>query len=350
MSRELYVSSTTSASLRDYTEQPLKAGQVRIKAEHGAAKHGTELAFLKGYGGARGGFDREMQVFTGGSGKANPSPIVPGNMVVGRVVELGADVTSFKIGDRVLTYGGFRETAVADARQGVHGDGVVMVPMPETLDWRSAVCIDPAAFALAAVRDGNVRVGDAAAIFSLGAIGLIGVQWARLAGASPIIAVDPLESRRKLALTLGADICLDPLACDAGLEIKKATKKRGVDVAVEYSGSAAALQSALKSVAFGGTVVCGAFPPPYGAGLDFGAESHMNRPRIVFSRACSDPNADHPRWDQARIWETCWNAICAGKIRGEQIVEPVVPFGEAPAAYIRMVADPASSIKLGVKF
>ena len=45
--------------IQDYEEQALEPGQVRIRSEFGAAKHGTEMAMIKGYAGERGRFDRE---------------------------------------------------------------------------------------------------------------------------------------------------------------------------------------------------------------------------------------------------------------------------------------------------
>ena len=143
---------------------------------------------------------------------------------------------------------------------------------------------------------------------------------------------------------------LDPSKCDAGVEIKKLTAKRGVDVAIEYSGSVPGLQGALRSVAFGGTVVAGAAPPAYSAGLDFGSEAHLNRPNIIFSRACSDPNREHPRWNEDRIYDLCWRLICEGKINGEKIVAPVVPFDDLLVEYPKIETHPELNIKLGVKF
>lgn len=350
MPREVYAESPDKVFLRDYAEAPLKTGQLRLASEFAASKHGTELAFLKGYAGARGPWDGDLKVFKGGEGHAGPQPTVPGNMVVGRVSELGPAVSNFKLGERILCYGPFRQSHVLEAKEAVLGDGRVLARIPDSLDWRAAVCLDPGAYALAAVRDGNLRPGDVAAIFSLGAIGLMAVQWARRIGAERVIAVDPLESRRNLALKLGADLALDPRSCDAGLEIKKASRNRGADVAVEYSGSSQALQAALRGLAFGGTVVCGAFPPPFGAGLDLGAEAHMNRPKIVFTRAASDPNADHPRWTMERLWQSCWKAIAEGVLTGEGILDPVVALEQAPEAYAKMIQRPDSAVKLGVKF
>ena len=63
-----------------------------------------------------------------------------------------------------------------------------------------------------------------------------------------------------------------------------------------------------------GIVVAGAWPGSYPAGLDFGAEAHMNRPRIIFSRACSEPNPDYPNWDENRIFDVVWRLLSNGAL------------------------------------
>lgn len=76
------------------------------------------------------------------------------------------------------------------------------------------------------------------------------------------------------------------------LDRRRASRKRGVHVAVEYSGSLGALQAAIRTVAFGGNVVAGAFPPAYSAGLDLGGEAHINISNMIFWRACPGPAGD----------------------------------------------------------
>lgn len=68
---------------------------------------------------------------------------------------------------------------------------------------------DPAEFALGAVRGANIRVSEKVTIFSMGAIGLMAVQIARLSGAMLVIAVDPIPLRREMALKHGSDQDLD---------------------------------------------------------------------------------------------------------------------------------------------
>jgi len=343
MPREIVLISVDEAEIREYEEPELREGQVRVKTEFGSPKHGTELAFFKGYTRHRGPYDKELGAFTMEPGPAEPSgPVRMGNMFVGAVTGLGPGVRTRAVGDRVLSYGPLRET------QTVHEDRCWL--MPEGLSPKSAVCLDPADFAMAAVRDGHVRVGDAVAVFGMGAIGLMAVQIARLSGAQPVIAVEPFANRRGAAAACGADRVLDPAEGDVGLEIRRATENRGVDVAIEYSGAMRAMQAALRAVAYGGNVVSGAFPGPYEAGLDFGAEAHLNIPNILFSRACSRPDRDHPRWDEPRIYATCWRLICEGKLTGEPVVDPVVPFDDLVAELPKIASDPGANIKLGVTF
>lgn len=341
MPRELWSLEPGKMELREYEAPDAGEGQVVVQSRYAAAKHGTEMGAVKGYSTQRGQYDRELQVFPEpGQGRGGPARV--GNMFVGTITGVGAGVEDFAEGDEVLSYGPFREVHVVSSGR--------CWKMPDGFSWKSAVCLDPADFAMGAVRDGQVRVGDAVAVFGMGAIGLMVVQVARLSGAYPIIAVDPLENRRQAAEACGADLTFDPMACDAGVEIKLATGKRGADVCIDYSGNVHALQAAIRAVAFGGNVVPGSAPAPYGAGLDFGAEAHFNRPNLIFSRACSEPNREHPRWDEKRIYATCWRLLTEGKLTGEPIVTPVVGFEDLVMAYPKIASDPGENIKLGAYF
>ncbi|HET6428653.1 MAG TPA: zinc-binding alcohol dehydrogenase [Phycisphaerae bacterium] len=345
MPRQLLGVGTTDFGLYEYEEPELKPDQIRVRSEFTAAKHGTELAGRKGYAAHRGRFDRERGLFEMPQRAAPPAKGTPGgagNMTVGTITEAGAEVEGLAVGDRVLIHGGFRQTHTRPAK------GVWKIPAG--LSAASAVCLDPADFAMGAVRDGHIRVGDNVAVFGTGAIGLMAVQLARLAGAAMVIAADPLPTRRALAGRLGADLLLDPTACDAGLELKKATGWRGVDVAIDYSGVVAAMQACLRGVAYGGNVVAGAFPAPYAAGLDLGAESHQYIPNIVFTRSCSEPNRDYPRWDEKRILETCLAWLIDGRLTGEGVVTPVVRFEDLPTEFPKIVTEPDTYIKIGATY
>jgi threonine dehydrogenase-like Zn-dependent dehydrogenase len=262
-------------------------------------------------------------------------------MCVGEVTELGEDVGEFRLGQKVAGYGGIREEHVWDANN--------TRTLPQGVPWQAAVCLDPANFALGAIRDGHVRLDDAVAVFGMGAIGLMAVQFAKIAGAFPVIAVEPVPLRQNIAAKCGADLVFDPTTSDAGLEIKKATDRRGADVSIEYSGHSSALQAAIRGAAYGSNVVCGAWAKPFDAGLDFGSEAHFNRVSIVFTRSCSEPNPDHPSWDEDRLLDVAWCHLMSGVVSCEKVVTPMVRFDELAQAYPKIV-DPTENVKIEVEF
>ena len=341
MPTELIAPAREEVAFREYESPPLSPNQVRVRSRYGAAKHGSEMAMFQGYAGHRGNYDGELHIFTQESQMVK-YPNGLGNMCVGEVTEIGKEVQDISLGDTVFAHGSFRQEHVWRADHARK--------LPDGVPWQAAVCLDPADFALGAVRDGHIRLGDAVAVFGMGAIGLFVVQLAKLAGAYPVIAVDPISLRRDVAEECGADIVMDPTSCDAGLEIKLATDRRGADVCVDYSGHYSALQAALRGVAYLGTVVAGAWPGSYPAGLDLGAEAHFNRPTIVFSRACSEPNPEYPNWDETRIFSVVWRLLCDGSLKAEPVVQPVVPFNDLLEEYPKIANAPEENVKLGVEF
>ena len=323
MPKELVAIAPRQPVLRDYEDGPLPADSVRVQVEFGAPKRGTEMTMYYGLRGA--GFPQGL-----------------GNMCVGKVSEIGSEVEGVEIGERVAGYGHLKETHTWNAQR--------ILKMNERMTWKEAVCYDPAHFALAAVRDGQVRVGDRVAVFGLGALGLMSQQFAKIAGADFVAVVDPIEGRRAVAEKTGADLVLDSTACNVGEALKEATGGLGVDVAIETSANYHALDDAIRSVAFEGTVVVVGWAKECKGGLDLGAVAHFNIPNLIFARANSDPNRDHPRWSFGRIIDTCWKWLSEGRFDCEDIVAPVVPFADAAAAYEEMDNHPERSVKLGVSF
>jgi threonine dehydrogenase-like Zn-dependent dehydrogenase len=113
---------------------------------------------------------------------------------------------------------------------------------------------DIASTGIAGAESGNVRLGDAVAVFAQGPIGLCATVGARLRGASVIIAVDPIASRREMARRFGATVVIDPGATDAVAEIKRLTGGRGVDVAIEALGRQETFDACLRATRAGGTI------------------------------------------------------------------------------------------------
>ena len=279
MPRELIAIAPGEPRIQEYEEPRLQSGQVRIQSAFSSPKHGTEQGPYKGISVSNTShWDPRLNLAIPGNPEiAFPFPL--GNMTVGTVTEIGPEVDQFRIGDRVFGYLPIRETHTVSEES--------IFSAPEGMSSEAIVYWDPAVFALGAVRDANMRLGEKAAVFGLGAIGFMVLQMARLSGAELLIAVDPLENRRKLAVQHGADLVFDPTTEDVAMKIKKATNDRGVDVSIEASGAYPGLHEAIRCVHVGGLVVPLAAYKGNCNSLQLDAEWHRNRVTMRSSRACT---------------------------------------------------------------
>ena len=183
-----------------------------------------------------------------------PLPAVAGSEGAGTVVAVGADVTGFSVGDRVLAFGGigapgfYRELAVVDPNQAVLIPANVPMSAAASLPvaWLSAWhCLR----VLAELRAGETVLIHAAA----SGVGSAAVQIAKDVGATVIGVVGSADKQRWIS-EFGADHTLNRREADIVAEVGRITGGRGVDVALDAAGGDAFAQS-LKAVGTGGRVV-----------------------------------------------------------------------------------------------
>ncbi|HLI47840.1 MAG TPA: zinc-binding alcohol dehydrogenase [Chthonomonas sp.] len=345
MPKEIVTKTGEAFWFREYTLPPLQKDEVRVQVTFAAPKHGTELKAITGSVFDRKRWDKTLRIFLPKEEPAlPPTERTIGNMVVGTVIKVGANVERWKLGDLVFGYGPVRE--IHQAKE-THWHAL------DTLSPSDAVCVDPAHVAFVAIRDGNIRVGDDVAIFGLGAIGQMAVQIAKAAGANAIFGVDPLAIRRDCAELYGATATFDPTACDVGLAIKQATNGCGVDVSVETSGSASALHQAIRCLRQCGTVVHVPWGPQNATDLHLDEEFHLNRPTIVGSQAWEgwgNPDRSHPLWTPQRAFEATIELFRKKLLSGAGVVNPILSFADAPAALADLFHHPEQTIKVGIRF
>ncbi|MGG5359675.1 MULTISPECIES: zinc-dependent alcohol dehydrogenase [unclassified Enterococcus] len=322
------------AGFKEYEDRSIEKNEVKINVIFASPKHGTEVVDFRGASPfIDEEFSEEWRLFMPRKKESERGIVFGefqlGNMIVGKIEEVGEDVKDYQKDDIVCTYGPIQETLIAS---GI--DNYKLRKLDHISQWKNAVCYDPAQFALSGLREAKVRAGDYVAVFGLGAIGQIAIQLAKKAGASLVIGIDPIPRRRELAEKYGADVTINPLKEDTGFRLKELTGKLGVDSVIETSGSAQALEASLRGIAYGGIISYVAFAKPFAAGFNLGREAHFNNAKIVFARASSEPNPDYPRWDRKRIEDTCWKLLMNGYLDCEDIIEPIVSFEQSAEAYI----------------
>ena len=107
---------------------------------------------------------------------------------------------------------------------------------------------------LSGAESGNIKVGDAVAVFAQGPIGLCATLGAKLRGAALIIGVDSVPERLEMARRFGANVVINYREQDPIAEIKRLTGGRGVDVAIEALGRQETFENALRAIRPGGTL------------------------------------------------------------------------------------------------
>jgi (R,R)-butanediol dehydrogenase/meso-butanediol dehydrogenase/diacetyl reductase len=218
---------------------------------------------------------------------------VLGHEWVGEVVEIGAGVTGWAIGDRAVDFrgscgqcywcrrglhhlctgaqtgapafeGGIRTTmngAMAEyvirSPQSVKG----LMKVPDGVSDEEAALTEPLNVGLAPVYEAGIKAGDSVAIIGAGHIGQLTLLAAKAAGAAPVIITDRIKSRLEKALELGADYVLDAENDDVYRHIVAITEV-GADAVFICVRSADVLLQSMTAVRREGTIAIVGFPKP----------------------------------------------------------------------------------------
>ncbi len=212
-------------------------------------------------------------------------PITLGHEVAGEVEWVGRGVTGLKAGERVCLHyniscgecsyckSGHEQFCPSVKMIGHHIDGgfaeYIAIParnavrLPEEISFEAgATLMCASATALHALHKGRVKAGETVAVFGVGGLGLYAVQLARVLGAGDVYAIDIKQDKLELASEYGA-IPIDASRLEATEEIRKLTKGKGVDVALEMIGLSKTMEQAIGSLgAMGRAVIVGISQTP----------------------------------------------------------------------------------------
>jgi S-(hydroxymethyl)glutathione dehydrogenase/alcohol dehydrogenase len=228
-----------------------------------------------------------------------PLPIVLGHEGAGVIEEVGSEVTSFAVGDRVIgSVGAVCGTCWYCARQMTHlcassqaltaiprvirADGsslhafVGLGSFAESMTVHEASIVrvrtdlpdEQLALIGCAITTGlgavfntaKVTPGSSVVVIGCGGVGQAVVQGARIAGAARIIAIDPAPHKRAAAIGFGASDVIDPTTADLAEEVRNVTGGRGADFTFEVVGNPATIRQAWDLARRGGTVALVGMP------------------------------------------------------------------------------------------
>jgi 2-desacetyl-2-hydroxyethyl bacteriochlorophyllide A dehydrogenase len=353
MPRALVLEGVKKLELVEQPSAPLRPGEARLRSRLSGISHGTELSLYRGTSAFSDKvFDRGLRAFVHPhAGTTSAYPATLGYEMVSEVVEVAPDVTAVGVGDLVHTGTPHQEETVLDVASSLSATyPLVCLPTAERLE--RGLFISLSAVALQAVHDAEVKLGDAVSVHGMGAIGLMAIQMCQLEGIQNVYAVDPDPARRALALKFGATDVLDPSNGESvGLQIRELNEGRGVDVAIDVSGSDRGLQGALGAAGLGATVVAAGFYQGGAANLNLGEEFHHNRLSIIASiGGWGTPNRHAPQWDRRRVLAVATRLLYTDRVSVEGLLSRTFPFGDARAAYEWLDGHPQDAVKVALDY
>lgn len=193
---------------------------------------------------------------------AHVSPITLGHEFAGQITQVGKNVTKFKVGDRVTCpplipcfecewckmgqyslcehydyYGSRRDGAMAEFVSVKESN---LLKIGDNISYEDGATVDPCANALHAMARAQFQPGESVCVYGAGPIGLFAVQYAKIKGASKVIAVDIWDEKLEQAKKVGADVVINSKNEEVAAKVKEATGGMGANVVIDFSGVPAA--------------------------------------------------------------------------------------------------------------
>lgn len=220
-------------------------------------------------------------------------PVMLGHEGVGRVVETGSEVTTFKKGDIVLlpfvdsepNFGEIGSAWGAFSEYGVVNDLAAYEPgtepekawgqdiVPEDIDPIDACMIITFREVYSNIKYFGIKKDDPIVVFGCGPVGLTFIKFLKLAGAKPVIAVARNEEKCKNAIASGADMALNSIECNIKSEIRQRFPK-GVPYVLDAVGSEEVINEAMGLICDRGEILCYGVPKAENIHLDFSQASY----------------------------------------------------------------------------
>ena len=255
-----------------------------------------------------------------------------GYSLAGVVEKIGADVTDYQVGQKVMAVAPHAEYAVKN----VFTESERLCPVADDVSFEEATFLPLATSAVAWSDSSGVQSGDTIAILGQGLVGSLMLQVLRGFDPQRIIVVDALALRCQLADQLGADVVINAANEDPVVAVKELTDGKGVDLVIDCVGGHAGVKSfgqAQDMVRVRGTIQLIALYQQ--APLQLESSKIMNR-RLVAGILSNEPRSE----TMGRALEK----IRSGEVQASRMVTHRFPHLQAKEAFDSLWHSPDETL------
>ncbi|MFD1449070.1 galactitol-1-phosphate 5-dehydrogenase [Oceanobacillus profundus] len=285
---------------------------------------------------------------------ARKYPLILGHEFAGEVAEVGSNVDSLRAEDRVVVAplvpcGECEHCKASDyglcdnyniIGTGSNGAFAEYVKVPkehvlkidDKLDFETAAGIEPATIGYHGLQKANIQPGETVVVMGCGSIGQLTLQWAKIFGASTVIAVDIFDDKLELAKELGADILINSKKVNAVEKIKELTNG-GADVVAETAGSVITQQQSILAAKKKGRVV---FLGITHKGLELSEEAmdHIMRGELTIKGSWNSYTPPYP----GIAWKATLDSMTKGDLKFKEMISHKIQVDEV-GEYLKGMAE-----------
>ncbi len=288
-------------------------------------------------------------------------PMVLGHEASGEVIEVGSNVKSIKVGDRVCMEPGIPEPGSRAVFEGhynldpavrfwatppIHGcmresvvhPAALTFKLPENVSYEEGVLVEPLAIGIYSAQKACIKPGDVAVVIGAGTIGLVTALAALGAGCSQVIIADYKQGKLDFIQKHYSELnmrAVNPQNEDLQKIVNAATGDWGADILFEASGAPAAILGCMDYICPGGTCVFVGMPPEPAAVDIVKAQSKEITMKTIFR--------------YANVYERAIRSISSGAVNVKPLVTSKFCFTESQKAYDLAATFPDDQVKIVIE-
>jgi 2-desacetyl-2-hydroxyethyl bacteriochlorophyllide A dehydrogenase len=330
--RVLYFEEPYRVCVREETLAVISNDAVLVETIVSAISAGTELLFYRGQVPAHMSMDVNINALAG----RMQHPLSYGYACVGRVVEIGANVSSAWRDRLVFAFQPHASHFVCAPDE--------LISLPDNISPETAAFLPNMETAVNFVMDGAPLLGERVCVLGQGVVGLLTTALLAHMPLAHLIAFDHFPMRRALALALGAHAAFDSTTPEQIAHTRAMLQNDGADLTYELTGNPDALNLAIALTGFSGRVVIGSWYGEKRAPIDLGGTFHRSRIRLISSQVSTLAPELTGRWTKARRMNVAWQML--SRVNVMQLITHRIPLEQAATAYTMLDTQPQETLQV----